>query len=315
MQMTPDQARVIDPVLTEVARGYVSDQSPIANVLFPVVSVGQRGGTILVFPPEQFKLYRTVHSPGSNTPRVQFGVASGKYALVDHRLEAAVPVEISEEAAAVPGLDLQEIGVNNVQDLQALEREHQAAQLARNPASYDANNKLTLSGTDKWSDPASNPFEDIRAGRAAIRRKIGRKPNVLALSPSALTALQNHPKVMDRISTSKDREPATIEQLQRLFEVPQIVEGTTTYHDGADFQDVWGQDALLAYTIPAPMARRGAPNFGYTYQLTGRPSVEEGYHDRNTNTWYYPVSDARQPVLAGASAGFLFSNAADPEWA
>jgi hypothetical protein len=38
--------------------------------------------------------------------------------------------------------------------------------------------------------------------------------------------------------------------------------------------------------------------------------VEEGYPENNTNSWYYPVTDAYQPVLAGATAGFLFKNAA-----
>jgi hypothetical protein len=57
------------------------------------------------------------------------------------------------------------------------------------------------------------------------------------------------------------------------------------------------------------MAEMGSPNLGYTYQLSGYPLAEEAYYERNTKTWYAPVTDARQVVLAGASAGFLFVNA------
>ena len=43
-QQTPGQARVVDPILTAVARGYRSPKAAIANVLFPIVPVGLRAG-------------------------------------------------------------------------------------------------------------------------------------------------------------------------------------------------------------------------------------------------------------------------------
>lgn len=304
------QVRVVDPILTEVARGYGSPNAKIASILFPIVPVGARAGTILSFGVESFRLVNTARAPGANTKRIQLGYASGKYSLVDHRLEGEVPIEHEEEAAAVPGIDMGAMAVNTVQDVMGNEREKLAADLALNPANYPAANKETLSGTSKWSDPASDPFSDINDAREAIRSKIGKKPNVLTLGPKVLLALRNHPKILDRISITTDRVPATLEQLQRLLEIAQIVEGEATYHDGTNFQDMWGKDALLAYTTPASMQQRGSPNYGYTYQLKDRPIVEEPYFEKNPQTWYYPVSDAYQPVLVGATAGFLFTGAA-----
>lgn len=306
------QVRVIDPILTEVARGYGAPNARIANILFPIVPVGVRAGTILSFGPESFRLVNTARAPGANTKRIQLGYASGKYSLVDHRLEGEVPIEHEEEANAVPGIDLGSMAVNMVQDVMGNEREKLAADLALNPANFPAANKTTLSGTSKWSDPASDPFTDVNDAKEVIRSKIGKKPNVMEVGPRVLLALRNHPKILDRISTTVDRVPATIEQLQRLLEIPTIVEGEATYHDGTEFKDMWGLDALLAYTTPASMQQRGSPNFGYTYQLKDRPVVEEPYFEKNPQTWYYPVSDAYQPVLVGATAGFLFTGAAAP---
>ena len=310
-QATPGQARVIDPILSAVARGYRSPKARIADLLFPIVSVGQRAGRIIAFGPDDFKLVSTKRAPGANTKRVQYGYASDPYSLVDHRLEGGVPVELQEEAQAVPGIDLISTAVQRVQNTMALEREYIAAQLARNAANYPSGNKVALSGTSRWSDPASDPFTDIMDAKEVIRSKTGEKPNVLTLAPKVMTALRTHPKVLDRLSTASDRPPATIQQLQALFELQQVVEAESIYHDGTQFQDVWGKDAILAFTTPASMQEMGAPNFGYTYQLTGRPAVEEGYFDNNSNTWYYPVSDACQPVFAGPTAGFLFADAAD----
>lgn len=309
-QQTTGQARVLDPILSAVARGYRSPKAAVANVLFPIVTVGQRAGRILSFGPDDFKLVSTKRAPGSNTKRVQFGYASDPFALVDHRLEGAVPVELDEEARAVPGIDLSSNAVRRVQNVLALEREHMAATLARDASKYDAANKETLSGTSQWSHASSDPFTDIMEGKEVIRSKTGERPNVLTLGPKALTALRTHSKVLDRLSTAADRPPATLQQLQALFELQQIVEGEAVYHDGTQFQDVWGKDAILAFTTPASMQEMGSPNYGYTYQLAGRPQVEEGYFDENTNTWYYPTSDAYQPVFAGPAAGFLFKDAA-----
>lgn len=308
-QQTPGQARVVDPILTAVARGYRSPKAAVANALFPIVPVSLRAGRILSFGPDDFKLVNTARAPGANTKRLQFGYASENYSLVDYRLEGAVPNELQEEATNGPGIDLSSNAVRRVQNTMALEREKQSADLARNEARYGSGNKETLSGSSQWSDPASDPFTDIMDGKESIRAKIGERPNVLTLGPKVLTALRTHPKVLDRLSTASDRPPATLQQLQALFELQQIVEGEAVYHDGTQFQDVWGKDAILAYTTPASMQEMGSPSYGYTYQLEGRPMVEEGYSERNANSWFYPVTDAYQPVLAGATAGFLFKNA------
>lgn len=309
-QMNLGQARAVDLLLTEVARGFRSPKAAVANVLFPIVDVTARAGKIISFGPDDFKLVSTVRAPGAATKRVQFGYATQDYSLVDHRLEAVTPMEVQEEGLAVPGINNITVNVRKVQNVMALEREHQAAQLARNTANYAPSNRETLSGTGQWSDPASTPISDVMDAKEVVRQQTGERPNVLAVAPKVLTALRNHPTILARLSTSADRPPATMQQLMALFELDQIVEGAATYHDGTGFQDVWGRDAILAYTMPASLAEMGSPNYGYTYQLAGRPVVEQGYDDRNSNSWINPVADARKPVLAGASAGFLFTNAA-----
>jgi hypothetical protein len=314
-QQTTAQARVIDPMLTTVARGWRSPQAAVADVLFPRVSVGARAGKILSFGAEDFMLINSKRAPGANTKRVQFGYASGDFSLVDYSLEGSVPRELMEEAQAVPNLNQGAMAIRKVQNMMELEREVEAATLATTAANYPAGNKVTLSGNDQWNvvHTDSDPFTDIETGKEAIRAKIGYFPNVLELGPKVLTALRSHPKVLDRLSTASDRPPATIQQLQALFEVDQIVVGRAVYNTGTatapTFADVWGKHALLAYTQPASAAEMGSPSFGYTYQLNGYPFAEQAYWDPNSKTWYYPYTDARKPYLVGATAGYLITDA------
>jgi hypothetical protein len=309
--MNPSQARVIDPVLSSVAQGY-KNNAMIASVLFPTVPVLSRGGSIITFGKESFMLYQTQRAPGENTKRIRFGYAGAPYAIVDHSLEGMVPVEIEEEAMAVPGIDLGAGAINGVQDLMLLGVEKRSADIARNAASYAVSNKATLSGTDQWSDygATSDPIDDVEAAKNAIRAATGKYPNVMAVGSAVMSKLKHHPKIVERIKYT-GRDVATPELLASLFGVAQVVEGGAIFSNDAGnaFSDVWGKDVVLAYTPTASVAQQGLPSYGYTYQLRGYPLVEEAYYDRSAKSWVYPVTRSEAPVLAAASAGFLFTNA------
>lgn len=313
-QLTTSQARVVNPILSAIARSVAVQSAPIADVLFPRVSVAQRAGKIITFGREHFQLVSTARAPGANTKREQFGYTSGDFALVDYSLEGLLPIEIAQEAQAVPGISLSSVTIAKVRAKMDLEREKQAADLALTAASYGASNKVTLSGTDQWSDPASDPFGDITAAKEAVRAQIGVRPNVLVLGPKVKSALSNHPDVLARLrggvgSDGVDRGPASNAELAKVFELERVVEGAGIYHNGTAFVDIWGTYAVLAYTVPGSLADMGTPSYGYTYQLEGYPIAETPYFERNPKSWVFPVTDARAPVLAGASAGFLFTGA------
>ncbi|MCK9212882.1 MAG: major capsid protein [Rhodoferax sp.] len=308
-QLSPNQARVIDPILTAVARGYESQFPLVSDVLFPVVPVAQRGGTIITFGREQFQVIDTRRAPGADTKSIDIGYGNGTYSLVDNRLMGKVPLEIMDEASVVPGIDLASATITVVQNKMSLEREVNAAALARAAGAYAVGNTVTLAGANLWTASTSVPFINIEAAKEAVRKKIGRRPNVMVLGPAVLSALRIHPNVLDKLSTSTDRTPATVAQLQALFEIDRIVEGQAITDTAGTFSDVWGNDAVLAYVTPKSLQEMGSQNFGYTYQLTGRPVVEEAYLDRAKNSFMYPVSDASQVVLTSADSGYLIKSA------
>lgn len=309
--MNPAQARVVDPVLTTVAQGYQNSEM-IATALFPTVPVNLRAGNIIAFGKESFMLYQSQRAPGENTKRVRFGHAGAAYALVDYSLEGMVPVEIEQEAMNGPGIDLGQRAINEVQAIMALRQEKAAADIARTAASYAASNKATLSGTDQWSDygATSDPIDDIEAAKSAVRAATGKRPNTIVLGALVMDKLKHHPKIVDRMKYT-GRDVATAELLASLFGVQRVVVGDAIYSNdtGTAFTDVWGKDVIVAYTNLASAQSGGLPSYGYTYQLSGYPQVEEPYFDRNVKSWLYPVTRSEAPVLAAASAGFLFTNA------
>lgn len=307
-QMTGAQARVIDPVLTEVARGYKNSEM-VGGALFPEVPVGQRGGKIVTFRKEDFQLYATGRAPGANTKRIQFGYDGSPYALEQHALEGQVPFELMEEANAVPGIDLARVAVMKVQNTIALRLEAAQAAIATTAASYAASNKVTLAGSSQWSDAASKPVDDIETAKEAVRKQIGRRPNTVVMGAGVMAKLRTNPQIVDRIKYT-GRDVATPELLAALFGVERVLSGDAVYLDASGvMQDVWGKFCVVAYTDRSGIADMGLPSYAYNYRLRGYPVVEVPYQDRNAKSWIYPVTDEVSPVMAGADAGYLISAA------
>jgi len=309
-QMTTAQARVVDPVLTTVAQGYKNAEM-IGSVLFPYAPVGQRGGRIIAFGREDFRLYATGRAPGTNTKRVQYGHTSSPFALEQHALEGMVPFELMEEASAVPGIDLGSGAVRKTQNTIALRTEKAQADLATTAANYAAANKVTLAGADQWSDYSgtSHPVQDIEAAKEAVRAKTGKRPNTVVMGAKVWSSLKEHPDVIERIKYT-GRDSATKELIAQLFQVQRVEVGDAVYeNDAGALVDVWGTFVIVAYTEIASAADLGVPSYGYTYRLSGYPIVEIPYQDRNAKSWIYPVTDEVSPVIAAADGGYLISAA------
>lgn len=308
-QMTPGQARQIDPILTSVARGWRNDQF-VGQALFPVVPVEQRGGRVIQFGKEDFKLYATGRAPGTNTKRVQYGYQGDPYALEQHALEGLVPFEHLEEANAVPGIDLATVAIRKTQNIIDLRLEKARADLARDEARYDNNHKVTLSGTDQWTHADSDPTGDVTDAVEAVRASIGRDANTVIIPAKAFKPLRQHPKIVERFKYT-GRDSITAAMLASLWDVERVFVARAVYADDADaLADVWGGDVIVAYTEVGTLADMGLPSYGYTYQLRNYPIVESPYQERNAKSWIYPVTDEVEPVLAGADAGFLIRDAA-----
>ncbi|MCA1944539.1 MAG: hypothetical protein LDL30_04530, partial [Desulfovibrio sp.] len=181
-QMTASQARVIDPILTNVARGYTNG-TMVGMRLFPPVPVGARGGKIVQFGRENFRRYATARAPGTTVATVQYGYAGESYSLTDHGLAGLVPVELLEDAAAVPGIDLARGAIRMVQDVVALNLEAEQAALARNAANYAVSNKATLSGATQWSHADSDPVKAVETAKEVVRAAVGVRPNTMVIGP------------------------------------------------------------------------------------------------------------------------------------
>jgi hypothetical protein len=305
--MTLGQVRVIDPVLTNVARGF--PQQMLAGLtLFPAVNVQLSGGNVIGFGREEFRLYNLRRAPGAATARVPFGYAAQSYALVQDAVEVPVPREHMRDASRQPGIELGTIATQKGMRILMLGLEQEQATLARTLGSYPAANRITLGGGARWTDTGVDPTSSIETGREAIRAAIGLYPNVAVLSAKAFAACRQNTQLLERFKYTT-ADSITEEMLARLWNLERVVVGKSVTVDQADVpSDVWGGDVILAYTAIGSLSA-AEPTFGYTYTMEVHPLVEQAYWEANTKSWIYPVTYERVAVVAGGGAGYLIQTA------
>jgi hypothetical protein len=329
----PQQVRVIDPILTDFAHGYVHAER-VGNHLFPPVPVSISGGQVLQFGKESFRKYNYRRAPGGAKKRVSYGYKGAPYALYQDAFEVPVPYENMRDASVMPGLDLGKQAAMFAMDSGSLQLEIEQADLAQDATRYATNNQIVLAGASKFSDPSANIPSQIDTYKEAVRSVIGAYPNVVIAGPKAHNATKNNPSVLNRFFyRDRPEDSVTAAMLASLFDVERYMVGKSIWFDEAGAStDVWGNNIILAY-IPPDIASQSTvtyapqgnislmrPSYGYTYTMNGNPIIEEAYSDRSCDSWIYPYKYERATVHAGVEqdgadagkviAGFLIQNVA-----
>lgn len=316
--MTPEQIRLKqNPILTSLLLG-LGQGTFIAERLFPRLPQVLSSVQLAQMGDERLRRYNLRRAPGAATKRVNIKYEGRTYTVDQYAVDVPIPRELLREADESRKLqvgnylDISRIAMVTANEILALDYEAEVAQLATNPDSYANGHVLALSGGTKWSADTGTPVTDIRAAAATIRKKIGKRPNHLALSADALQAITLNKEVKPYLSNTQTG-PATLEQLKTILNVAEIVVGDAVWIDDSDTgRDVWGNNAVLAY-VPR-IGGNGAdislaePGFGFTNVIEGHPFAETPYYESSSKSWIYGATYERRPNIAYNGAGFLFTN-------
>ena len=174
-----------------------------------------------------------------------------------------------------------------------------------------------------WNDPNSDPISDIRLAMDSVLENTGFEPNTFSLGKKVITALIDHPDIIDRVKYGQTPgAPAMVNanSLAQLFGLDKILVSKAVYNSAAkgateNSQFIAGADALLAYVAPSPGLM--VPSAGYTFSWNGwmgasgmghrikRFRMEDLESDR------IEIQMAYDQKVVGADLGFFFGNAVD----
>ncbi|MDH5524448.1 MAG: hypothetical protein OEY01_10720 [Desulfobulbaceae bacterium] len=260
----------IQAELTAIAIAYRNTRL-IADEVMPRVPVGK----------SEFKYFKYAMAEGFTLPdtrvgrkskpnQVEFSATEETASVEDYGLDDPIP--ISDINNAPPNYDPEGRAVEGIMDLVLLDREVRVANMVFNAANYGAANKVTLSGTDQFSDFSnSDPVERLTACLDACIMR----PNAMTIGRPAFSVLARHPMILKAINrNSGDAGIATRQAIADLFELEEVLVGeawvnTAKKGQTASLSRAWGKHISLQYRNKLADTRRGM-TFGLTAQHGGR---------------------------------------------
>ena len=296
--------RVQDPVLTELAQGYHNNEL-VGEILMPTVEIEKEAGKIPQFGRLAFRLPTTVRSlRGTSNRLYPEDISAIDVALEEHDVEYAI--DYREENEAI--FSLRQFALNTTQDVIALGREKEVATLAQNQSNYDTTNKVALSGTSKFTSDQADIFGIFDTGIRAVKRAIGRKPNVCVIAGDVWAVLKEHPKVIEKLKYSQVAI-VTPEVFAKLIGIDTVKIGEAVYETSGQLKDIWTDSVVLAYVAPRSTQGKGTvyePSYGYTVRRNKGLFVDT-YKENGGKIEVVRTTDIHKPHLVGKSAGYLMT--------
>ncbi len=240
---------LVNPVLTKAVVG-VKYPGFIAREVLPIVDVQLPTGYIAVIKDGKFVEVETMRANGADPNEIRSAFDQIKYAVEEHALSHPLDkrneIYPAEKSGANAVLKLKLRAAGKVDRLLQLSLERCAADTLFNPNNYSSAQKITLTGTDKFSDQEmSDPCGVLIDARDKAKKAMGILPNTLVLGADMFADLNQHPAILKILSNvvSGNKLEATPEDLAKIFRVAKVVVGEAIGQGGY----VWGNCAAFVY--------------------------------------------------------------------
>ena len=273
-----------NPILSKFATGYKNARL-IGEIVVPNLEVLTMTGTFFKMGKEGFYLYNTERALRADAQKILSAINSDTYKNVEHALEHPLDykeIEIAQRYGADKVLKLKKRTGMIVSLAMAVAKEKAKADILFSGTYFASGNKVTLTGTDQWTDKTnSTPLEDIRTGIKAARADMGIEPNTITMGYLAWDAFKNHPTVIAKIKNTKNAF-VTIEDAKEIIGVQNIIVGPAVYStDAGVFTDLWADNVALHYLPIQGELVEGVPIHAVCFNTIGYPKVKE-YQNKKT---------------------------------
>lgn len=303
-----------DPALTGIVVAYRNNKL-VADRVLPRVGVGAREYKYWEFNrADAFTLPETRVGRRGKVNTTEYGGAEKTGACQWDALDAEVPVD-DVNAAKANGGTYDPVNHHTMlnRELIALRREVRVAGLVFNAATYPVGNKATLAGGDRWSDPASEPMDQLDEARDAMLMS----PNVLILGRKSWRFLRKHPQIVKAVhGNDGDSGRASLRQVAELLELDEIILGEGWVNVAKQGQPpemvrVWGEHASLIHRN-AIANTDGGITFGLSPEY--RRPIAGQWHDKDIGVEggiRARTGECLDEKIVAGDLGYFFQNAGD----
>jgi len=273
----------VDSALTNISVAYFQNANNfVAGRAFPNVPVAKQSDRYFILnKSDTMRSDSLKRAPGTAAARRGYDLDNTPTYFCDE-YSIAIPTPYQVYANADAAVDPDRIAAELVMQDLMIDRERNWMSTFFTTGVWDNEETGVASSpaagqTIQWSDQTSgDPIGDMRVGRDTILESTGLMPNTLILQRKVMTALEDHPDVVDRIkyASSTNDNPARVNErtLAALFGIERILVADGAQNTAAEgatgsYSFIGGKNALLCYSAPRPSLM--SPSAGYTFSWNG----------------------------------------------
>ncbi len=271
--------------LSNISVAYRSQGSFVHSTVFPVIRVQNQSDQFWRYPKGVF--YRQdvePRSPGAETAETGWEVELDAYYTPVYGLHVDIPDMTRANADSVFSLDRDATEILTGQ----MQRKREAIWISRffKTGVWGEDRTGVASGPTgtqflRWDNDSSDPVEQVEQWRVAKQESTGLSYNTLVIGPYVMSALKNHPALIDRIKYTQ-RGMLTEELISSMLGVRVVVadsiQATTLAEPGVfatpTLGFMFGKAGLFCYTASSPSLM--TPTAGYQFEWTGYTGASGG---------------------------------------
>lgn len=316
-QPTPSDVHV-DAALTDMSIAIIQQSTNFVAGGVPTKPVKNQTNKYHVFTPGDFHRDDAVkqRAPSTEAPRSGFTLSQDSYSA--EAWWTSTPIDEMLRANADPAIPLDRAAMELVTSRLLIRRERLYATAFLNTDGVWTGGEVTGS-TDftQWSDAASDPQQDVLAGKKAILLATGLEPNRLEVSYDVHIALKRHPLIRDQFKYTS-AQSITPEMIAAFFELETYSVCKAIYNtakEGATESNAFvvGKHGLLTYLDPSPSIM--APTAITTFVWSGLTGVNDAgvrmdqFYDIKTKEDVIRGEFALDMKVTGPKLGYRFKSA------
>jgi hypothetical protein len=272
----------VNAPLTNVSIAYMQDAREfIADKVFPRVPVQKQSDLFWKYSKSDWR--RTdvqKRAPGTESPGVGWKVDTDTYFAQVYAVHKDIDDQVRANADSNWSLDKDSTKFVTNQLLLKRDLDWNNSYFKTGVWATDHTGVAAAPGANQflqWNDAASDPIVQMANLQTEFVLQSGRKANTLVLGAETITALKNHPDIIDRIKYTQ-RGVVTQDLLASLFDVDKILVSYASFTDVAERNDAAEQDAaadysfmsnskgaLLCYTPTGPSLMTPAAGYIFTW--------------------------------------------------
>jgi len=261
----------VDAILTNMSVAYIQSQTNfVANQVFPSIPVEKQSDKYFVYTKgDWFRDEAEVRAPASPSAGSGYTLSTSTYNALVYAFHKDVDdqTRANSDNPLAPDRD----ATTFITQRMLLRQEIQWTSDFFTTSVW-ATDKTGGTDFTKWSSyAASDPIEDVEAGKQTILDSTGMMPNTLVLSYAVYRQLRNHPDIIDRIKYTSSNTVDT-QTIGRLLGVDRVLVSRAVKNSAAEgatvsMGSIAGKNALLCYVAPSPGVL--TPSAGYTFTWRG----------------------------------------------